>query len=131
MWGYVPWAEGGNGGTVSQVTVFGDGDEELDPGDWWVVSQGCNGEEGEKGKKGKKRKREHGREQEDGGTFWVVGELLIRTREEAETRLREALEKGDDGDDKGGGGDDNGEGLDKGGDKGGEDGGEEEGCKQG
>ena len=28
---YVPWAEGGNGGTVSQVTVLGDWDEELDP----------------------------------------------------------------------------------------------------
>ena len=62
MW-YVPWKEGGKGGTVSQVTVMGDGDEELDPGEWWVVSQGSNGEEG---KKGKKRKREKG-----GGTFRV------------------------------------------------------------
>ena len=35
---YVPWKEGGNGGPVSQVTVLGDGDEELDPGEWWVVS---------------------------------------------------------------------------------------------
>ena len=35
---YVPWAQGGNGGTVSQVTVLGDWDEELDPGEWWVVS---------------------------------------------------------------------------------------------
>ena len=31
---YVPWAEGGNGGTVSQVTVLGDRDEESDPGEW-------------------------------------------------------------------------------------------------
>ena len=53
---YVPWAEGGNGGTVSQVTVLGDWDEELDPGEWWVVSQGSNGE-GEGGKKGKKGKK--------------------------------------------------------------------------
>ena len=35
---YVPWAEGGNEGTVSQVTVLGDWDEELDPGEWWVVA---------------------------------------------------------------------------------------------
>ena len=57
---YVPWAEGGNGGTVGQVTVLGDWDEELDPGEWWVVSQWSNGEGegGKKGKKGKKRKRE-------------------------------------------------------------------------
>ena len=26
---YVPWGEGGNGGTVSQTTVLGDWDEEL------------------------------------------------------------------------------------------------------
>ena len=31
---YVPWAEGGNGGTVSQLPVLGDYDEELDPGEW-------------------------------------------------------------------------------------------------
>ena len=37
-YGNVPWAVGGNGGTVSQVMVLGDWDEELDPGDWWVVS---------------------------------------------------------------------------------------------
>ena len=43
---YVPWAEGANGGTVSQVTFFGDWDEELDPGEWWAVSQGSNGEGG-------------------------------------------------------------------------------------
>ena len=63
---YVPWAEGGNGGTVIQVMVLGDGDEELDPGEWWVVSQGSNGEGegGKKGKKGKKRKRE-----KEGGSF--------------------------------------------------------------
>ena len=41
---YVPWEEGGNGGTVSRVMVLGDWDEELDPGEWWVVSQGSNGE---------------------------------------------------------------------------------------
>ena len=35
---YVPWAEGSNGETVSQVTVLGDWDEELDPGELWVVS---------------------------------------------------------------------------------------------
>ena len=33
---YVPWAEGGNGGTFGQVTVLGDWDEKLDPGEWWV-----------------------------------------------------------------------------------------------
>ena len=99
---YVPWAEGGNGGTVSQVTVLGDWDEELHPGEWWVVSQGSNRKWG---KKGKKRKRE-----KEGGTFRVPGELL-RTREEAEARLRNALEEGDDGAD----GDDEG---DEGGDHG-------------
>ena len=57
---YVPWREGGNGGTVSQVTVLRDWDEELDPGELWVVSQRSNGEgeEGKMGKKGKNRKRE-------------------------------------------------------------------------
>ena len=57
---YVPWAEGGNGGTVSQVTVLGDWDEDfpMDPGEWWVVSQGSDGEGGKKGKK-------------EGGTFRV------------------------------------------------------------
>ena len=92
---YVPWAEGGTGGTVSQVTVLGDCDEELDPGEWWVVSQGSNGEGegGKKGKKGKKRKRE-----KEGGTFPVAGDLLFLTREEAEAHIREALEAGDDGD---------------------------------
>ena len=68
---YVPWKDGGNGGTVSQVTVLGDWDEELELGEWWVVSQGSNGEGG---KKGKKRKRE-----KEGGTFRVPGELLFRT----------------------------------------------------
>ena len=29
---YVPWKEGGNEGTTSQLTVFQDWDEELDPG---------------------------------------------------------------------------------------------------
>ena len=93
---YVPWAEGGNGGTVSQVTVLGDWDEELDPGDWWVVSRGSTGEGGEKGQKGKKRKRE-----KEGGTFRVPGELLFRTPEEVEAHLRAALEGRDDGNDGG------------------------------
>ena len=79
---YVHWAEGDNGGTVSQVTVLGDWDEDLDPGEWLVVSQGSNGER----EKGKKRKRE-----KEGGTFRVPGELLFRTQEEAEARLREAF----------------------------------------
>ena len=83
---YVPWEEGGSGGTVSQIMVLGDWDEELDPEEWWVVSQGSNGEGGKKGKKGKKRKRE-----QEGGTFQVAGELLFRTKEEAEARLREAM----------------------------------------
>ena len=65
----VPWKEGGNGGTVSQVTMLGDWDEKLDPGEWWVVSQGSNGEGG---KKGKKRKRE-----KKGGTFRVPGACFL------------------------------------------------------
>ena len=107
---------------MSQVTVLGDWDEELDPGEWWVVSQGSNGkgEGGKKGKKGKKRKQE-----KEGGTFRVPGELLFRTREEAEAHLREALGAGDDGD----GGDDGDDEGDKGGDKG--EGGEVRGNKGG
>ena len=122
---YVPWAEGGNGGTVSHVTVLGDWDEELDPGDWWVVSQGSNGEGG---KKGKKRKWE-----KEGGTFRVLGEFLFRIREEGEARLREASregnngDNGDDGDDQGDEGDDKGERGDKGGELGGDKGGEKAG----
>ena len=116
---YVPWAEGGNGGTVRLVTVLEDWDEELDLWEWWVVSQGSNGEgeEGKKGKKGKKRKR-----QKEGGTFRVPGELLFLTREEAEAHLWEALGGGDDGDDRDDGNDEGDEGGDKGeeGDKGGE-----------
>ena len=118
---YVPWAEGGNGGTISQVTVLGDWDEELDPREWWVVLQGSNGEGGKKETKGKKRKRE-----KEGGTFRVPGELLFRTREAAEAHLREALgaggdgDDGDDGDDEGDEGGDKGEGGEVGGDKGGE-----------
>ena len=131
---YVPWVEGGNGGTVSQVTVLGDWDEELDPGKWCVVSQGSNGEgEGEKkGKKGKKRKRE-----KEGGTFRMPGDLVFRTREEAEAHLREALgagdegDDGDDGDDEGDDGGDKGEGGDKGGEVKGDKGGEKEGDKAG
>ena len=124
---YVPWAEGGNGGTVSQVTVLGDWYEELDPGGWWVVSQGSNGEGegGKKGKKGKKRKRK-----KDGSTFRVPGELLFRTREEAEAQLREssgAGDDGDDGDDEGDEGGDKREGGDKGGEVGGDKGDEKEG----
>ena len=124
---YVPWREGGNGGTVSQVTLLGDWDEELDPGEWWVVSQGSNGEGegGKTGKKGKKRKRD-----KEGGTFRVPGELLFRTREEAAAHLREALgagNDGDDGDDEGDKGGDKGEGGGKGGEVGGDKGGEKEG----
>ena len=44
---YVPWAEGGKGGTVGQVAVLGDWDDELDRGDYWVISQGSNGEGGQ------------------------------------------------------------------------------------
>ena len=80
---YVPWAAGGNGRALGQVTMLGDWDQELDPGEWWVVLQGSNGEGG---KKGKKRKRE-----KEGGTFRVPGGLLFRTREDAEAHLREAL----------------------------------------
>ena len=47
------------------------------------------------GKKGKKRKRE-----KEGGTFRVPGELLFRTRVEAQAHLREALREEDDGDDR-------------------------------
>ena len=92
----VPWAEGGNGGTANQVTMLRDWDEELDPGDWWVVSQGSNREGGKKGKTRKKRKRG-----KPGGTFRMPGELFFHTREEAEAHLWEAL--GDNnGDNKGG-----------------------------
>ena len=107
----------GRRGALGQVTVVGDGDEELDPGVGvgWGKSHGSNGE----WKKGKKRKRE-----KEGGTFRVPGECLFLTREEAETHLREALREGDDGDDvddgydrddEGDKGDDKGEGGDKGG----------------
>ena len=119
---YVPWKERGNGGTVSQVTVLGGWDEELHPGEWWVVSQGCNGEGGKKGKKWKRQK--------EGGTCRVPRELLFRTREEAEAHLWEALREGDDaddGDDEGDKGGDKGEGGDKGGEVGGDKGGEKEG----
>ena len=71
------------------------------------------GRGGENGEKGKKRKRE-----QEGGTFRRAGDLLFRTREEAEAQLREALGEGDDGEfgDDGDDGDDEG---DEGGDKGG------------
>ena len=86
---------------------------------------GRGGERGKKGKKGKKRKRE-----KEGGTFRVPGELLFRTREEADAHLRAAFEEGDDGDDgddEGNQGDDKREGGDKGGEVGGDKGGEKEG----
>ena len=124
---YVPWAEGCNGRTVSQVTVFGDWDEELDPGDWSVVSQGSNGEGG-KGEEGEEE--EAG---EKGGHQRVLGELLFRTREEAHIHLRASAEEGeyrDDGDD----GDDEEDGADdkvEWGDKGGEDKGDKGGKKEG
>ena len=111
----VPWAEWGNGGTVSQVTVLRDWDEELDAV-WWVVSQGTTGGGG----------GQEGEEEE-------AGDLLFRTRNEVEAHLREALEQGDDGgdgddgDDEGGQGGNEGEGGDKGGEEGGEKGGEKEG----
>ena len=68
--------------------MLADWDEELEPGDWWVVSQGSEGEGKKKGrgKKGTKRKRE-----KEGGTFRVRGGLLSKTREEAETDLREVM----------------------------------------
>ena len=46
---YVYSRDGANGGTVSQVMVLRDWDEELDPEVWWVLSQGSNGEGGEEG----------------------------------------------------------------------------------
>ena len=99
--------------------------KELDPGEWWVVSQGSNGDGV---KKGKKRKRE-----KEGGTFRVPGELLFRTREEAGAHLREALGAGDDGNDGVDGDDEGDEGGDKGerGDKGGELRGDKGGEKEG
>ena len=107
------------------MTVLGDWDEELDPGEWWVVSQGSNGEGGKNGKKGEKRKRE-----QEGGTLRVAGELLFPTRPEAEAYLREALgegDDGDDGDDEGDEGGDSGAGGGKGAEVGGDTGGEKEG----
>ena len=108
---YVPWAEGGNGGTASQLRVLGDWDDELGRTGGWC-RRGPMGRGGEKGKKGKKRKRE-----KEGGTFWVPGELLLHTREDAEAHLWEALKEGDDwddGDDKGDEGDDKGGGVTRG-----------------
>ena len=103
------------------MTVLGDWDEELDPGELWVVSQGSNGEGGKKGKKGKKRWRKR-----EGGTIRMLGELLFTSREEAEAHIREALGAGDDGDnrddgdDEGDKGGDKGEGRHKGGEVGGD-----------
>ena len=53
------------------MTVLGDWDQELHPGEWWVVSQGSNEEGGEKVKKRKRKK--------EGGTFRVPGELPFHT----------------------------------------------------
>ena len=75
---YVPREEGGNGGTANHVTVLGDCNEEVDPGEWWVVSQGPMGKGERRGRRGR---RESGSKK--GGTFRVAGELLFRTREEA------------------------------------------------
>ena len=125
---YVPCAEGGNGGTVSQVTVLGDWDEELDPGDWWVVSQGSNGEGGKKGKKGKKRKRE--RRGAPSGCRGSSSSAPGRRRKPT-SALRAALEEGDDGDDEDDEGDDKGEGGDKRGEEEGEEEGEKGGEKEG
>ena len=108
------------------MTVVGHWEEDLDPGDCQVVSQGSNGEGG---KKGKKSKRE-----EEGGTFRVTGELLFCTREKAEAHLREALrggdngDDGDDGDDEGDEGGDKGEGANKGGENEGDTGGKKAGA---
>ena len=85
----VPWEEGGNGGTVSQVTVLGVWDEELGPGEWWLVSQGSDGEGGKKGNKGKERKQE-----QEGGTFRVSRELLFLSREEAGTTGMTGMTRG-------------------------------------
>ena len=81
-----------------------------------MVSQGSDGEEegGKKGKKGKKRMRT-----KEMGIFWVAGDLLFLTWEEAEAHLQVALEArddeddADDGDDEGDEGGDKGEGDDK------------------
>ena len=84
-------------------------------GGWCCRGPPSRGGGGEKGKKGKKSKRE-----KEGGTFRVPGELLFRTRGEAEARLREDLKEGDDrddGDDEGDECDDKGEGGDKGGEE--------------
>ena len=129
------WARGANrgnqgmggGNPVLRVTVLVDWDDELDPREWWVISQGSNGEGGEKGKKEKKeRKRKREKER---GTFRVPGELLFRTREEAQAHFQVALEEGDsgddgdDGDDEGDGGDDKGKWGDKEGEQEGDKGG--------
>ena len=84
-----------------------------------MASQGCNGKGGKKEKRGQKRTT-----RKEGGSFRVRGELLFRTREEAEAHLWAALaEAGDDvdnGHDEEVGNDDKGEQVDKGGDKGGQ-----------
>ena len=85
------------------------------------------GSNDEGGKKGKKRKRE-----KEGGTFRVPGELLFRTREEAEAHLWEALRDADDGDEGDDGDDEGDEGCDKGeGEVGGDKGAEKEGGTRG
>ena len=101
------------------MTVVGDWDQGLHPGECWVVLQGSNleGEGQKKGKKGKKRKQE-----KEGETFRVPAKLLFCTREQAEAHLQEALGAGNDGDDGDDGHDEGHEGGDKGekGDRGGE-----------
>ena len=72
------------------MPVLWDGDEELDPGDWWVVSQGCNGQGGKKGKRSKREKEGH---------LPGAGGAPLPHPGEAEAHLREALQEGDDGDD--------------------------------
>ena len=123
---YVHWAEGDSGGTVNQVTVLGDRDEELRPQEWWVVSQGSEGGQIRRGGEGEGEEERGG-----GGIFRVPGDLLFLIREEVGAYFHEALEErdGDDGYDKGGGGTDKGEGGDKGGDKRGEEGARERGDK--
>ena len=82
------------------MMVLADRDTDLGPDEWWVTSQGSNGERGKtgKGKKGKWKR------EKKGGTF-PVPSILFATREEAEEYLQEVMEEseGDEEDDEGGG----------------------------
>ena len=49
----MPWAEGGNGETVSKCTVTKDSDEEKEPWEWYVVLAGSGTDGMETWKKGK------------------------------------------------------------------------------